>query len=454
MSSPQSLCHSHRLLRALAIWLSVAIGLLAATAPLQAAAPWGETYVLPNGLRVILSPDRRFPSVTVFMRYHVGARHEPAGRSGIAHLVEHLTFRMPRPSVKAGTYSSFFTVSSANGTTDYDHTDYYTTVPSGDIKYALWKERWRMGINLSHVEDSVRRQELDVVRNERRQRIEIAPYSSGRHRLWSELFPKGHPYHDEVIGSMEDLAQITIDEVKQYMTTHYGPHNATLAVVGDFDPNHARAYIEEYFAPMPARAKPAAPTDKVAALEQAVILEHIEPYGKNRRVHMAWHTPPLYAPDNAAGEVLARLIGGMEASRIMTRVPDAVFHTAFQENMLGGSVFHIVVEPKPSSDVESVQRQVDLVVNFLRAKAPTDEEVDQAVRRIVLDRMRSMQDTLSKAALMVDVIVDGRAPADPLAFEIARFRAVTGEDVRRFAETYLRNNQRVVVTSIPLVDSR
>jgi zinc protease len=387
--------------------------------------------------------------VTVFVRYHVGARHEPTGRSGIAHLVEHLTFRMPQPPLKAVTNSALVSLSQGNGSTDFDHTDYYTTAASADLKYALWKERWRMGINLANVEESVRLQELDVVRNERRQRIEIAPYSSGRHRLWVELFPQGHPYHDQVIGSMEDLARITLPEVKDYLTTHYGPHNATLAVVGDFDPKEARAIVEQYYVPMSPRPPAPAPKDQPPVLAKAVDLEHREPYGKNRRLHMAWLAPPRYAAQNAVGDVVARILSGIEASRFMLRVPEAVFHTAFQESMLGGSVFHIIAEPKPGVDLATMQRQIELAVNFLRAKEPTPEEVASAIRRILLTRMRAMESTLSKAEFLVDAVSVGRATGDPLTFEAQRYQKVSAEDVRRFADTFLTNNARVVVHSVP-----
>ena len=148
-------------------------------------ASWGEMYRLPNGLRVVLSPDARFPTVTVLVRYHVGARQEPAGASGIAHLLEHLSFRVPRPPVKSSTHAAQFTVSSRNGTTSYEQTDYYTTTPNADLKYALWTERWRMGLKLSDVTESDRRQELDV--EEERLRTERAREDEERARLADRL---------------------------------------------------------------------------------------------------------------------------------------------------------------------------------------------------------------------------------------------------------------------------
>src|SRR5262249_10217153 len=157
-----------------------------------------------------------------------------------------------------GDYSSQFTLSSRNGSTEYENTDYYTTAPSGDLEYALWTERWRMGINLNLVTESDRRQELNVVKNERREHLEIQPYSAGRHRLWSELFPAEPPFHEEVIGSMDEMSAITLEEAKDFYPRYYGPANATLAVVGDFDPAEARQIITNYYAPMAGTPAPAA----------------------------------------------------------------------------------------------------------------------------------------------------------------------------------------------------
>jgi predicted Zn-dependent peptidase len=221
-------------------------------------------------------------------------------------------------------------------------------------------------------------------------------------------------------------------------------------VVGDFNPQEARAYIQQYYTRLQGTAVPAPPATKPRELPDAILIKHAEPYGKNRRLHMAWHVPAAYTPENAVGDVVARLLGGMEFSRIMANVPGAVFHAAFQESMLGGSVFHLLVEPKPDVDLETLQKQVDMVVNFLRAKAPTEDEVDHAVRRILSDRFGAMEDTLSKAEFLVDLITDGHATGDPLVFEQGRYKNVTPEDVRRFAETYLTSSRRVILHSTPV----
>jgi predicted Zn-dependent peptidase len=410
---------------------------------------WGETYTLPNGLRVILNPDKRFPTVTVFVRYHVGARHEPVGRSGMAHLLEHLTFKVPRPPSQGGTFASQFTLSSRNGSTWYEYTDYYTTTPSGDLEYALWTERWRMGINLNLVTESDRKQELDVVKNERRQRLEIQPYSAGEHKLWSELFPPEHPFHEEVIGSMADMNAITLDEAKDFYTRYYGPANATLAVVGDFDPRAAHQIIDTYYAPMTSTPAPAARPISPRPIEKEIVLRHDELYGRNPRLHIAWHTPAKYAREHAAGEVAARRIGGTDASRLVMGVPEATLVTAYQESLLAGSVFHVIVEPRAGVNPEVLLRRVDFVLDLLRAHPPSEEQVDVAVRRILRERFLTMEDSLAKARFLVDVTSAVTGAGDPIAHERQRFAGVLPAEVQGFAAKYLTKDRRVVVLYTP-----
>jgi zinc protease len=425
------------------VWLGMMVMVAARSAP--AVGAWGETYRLQNGLRVVLSPDARFPSVTVLLRYHVAARNEPAGRSGISHLVEHMTFRVPRPTPQVGSYSSQFTVSSRNGTTHFDETEYYTTMPSGDLKYAIWTERWRMGIDLSRMTESDRKQELDVVRNERRERLEIMPYRAARHRLWIELFPAGHPYHEEVIGSMQDLQAISLDDVRKYFRTYYGPSNATLAVVGDFNVVDARNIIQDYFGALPAGLPPPVPTAQPRPLTAQVALKHDEIYGRTPLLHLAWHAPPRYSADNAAGDVTAMLLGGLEANRLMMYVPEAESWSAYQESMVGGSVFHVVVGPKPGVSLEALQRKVDAVMAFMRTAPLPVVQVECAVRRLLRERLRAMEDTLSKARFYVDVISKAQPDGDPLAYVRERLAAVKPEDVLRFSTKYLTPDKRVVM---------
>ncbi|HXU80610.1 MAG TPA: pitrilysin family protein [Polyangia bacterium] len=426
-----------------------ALGLLLVPLVARADQGWGQTYTLPNGLRVILDPDKRFPTVTVFVRYHVGARQEPVGRSGMAHLLEHLTFKVPRPASQGGTYASQFTISSRNGSTYYENTDYYTTAPSGDLEYALWTERWRMGINLGFVAESDRQQELNVVKNERRERLEIQPYRAGEHKLWSELFPADHPFHEEVIGSMADMNAITLAEAKDFYSKHYGPANATLAVVGDFDPEAAREIIAGYYATMTGTPAPSARPVTPRSLDKEIVIRHDELYGRNPRLHIAWHAPAKYSPEHAAGEVAARMLGGTDASRLAMGVPEASLVAAYQESLLAGSVFHVIVEPRAGVSPETLLKRVDFAIDVLRTHPPSIQQVDVAVRRILRERFLIMEDSLAKARFLVDVTTGAPNAGDPMAYERQRFAGVLPEDVQRFVTKHLVADRRVVLFYTP-----
>jgi predicted Zn-dependent peptidase len=431
--------------------LAATVGLAAPARAQPAEAPqaWGETYKLPNGLRVILAPDRRFPEVTVLVRYHVGARQEPPGRSGIAHLLEHLTFLVPRPPIRAAAYTALFTVSSGNGGTSFEHTEYYTTSPSGNLRYALWAERWRMGIHLPNVAESDRRRELDVVKNERRQRIEIMPYREGRHRLWTALFPQAHPFHEEVIGSMADLSAISVDEARAFFTSWYGPNNATLAVVGDFDAQEAKEIVAGYYADLPARPVPPLPPVQVAVPRQEIVIAHDETYGRSPRLHLAWHGPPAFSAEHAAGDITAIIVAGLARSRLALVMPEAVGVGAYQDDLLSGSVFHLVATPMPGVSLDALKTKIDAVLAGLAREPPTPAEVEHALRRVLADRFLMMERTLSKAELYVDVLSHAPKPGDPLALERARYGAVTPEMVQAFVRTWLAPEKRVALHAIP-----
>jgi predicted Zn-dependent peptidase len=428
---------------------AVVLALLAAGPAV--AAGWGETYTLANGMRVILSPDRRFPSVTVLVRYHVGARQEPAGRSGIAHLVEHLTYTVPRPSTHGFVEASQFTFSSDNGATSYEHTDYYTTTPRGNLKYGLWAERWRMGLSIGDVGDIEHRRQVDVVRNERRERLDTAPYSAGRHLLWSALFPEGHPFREEVIGSMQEIGAISLAEARSYFQTWYLPGNATLTVVGDFDPQGARSLIEAYYGPLPTGPLPPPPPATPRALDSEQVIRHEERYGKLPRLEMAWHSPAFFAPEDAVADVTAQILGGLHSCRLFRAIPTASTVGANQQSLYAGSVFHVVVIPRTAVPLETLHHRVDFALDLLRDHPPAAEEVDNAVRALVRRRVLSLEDSLDKALLLTEIVTGAgeAAHADPLIYEESRYRKVTPEDVQAFVRRYLARDKRVVLYSTP-----
>ncbi|HEX8435972.1 pitrilysin family protein, partial [Archangium sp.] len=253
-----------------------------------------EKYKLPNGLEVILARDPKLPVVAVNVWYHVGAYHEQPGRTGFAHLFEHMMFQGSKhvpDDVHIGLLEQIG-ATDLNGTTNYDRTNYFETVPSNQLATALWLESDRMGFLLEALDEKKLRNQQEVVKNERRQSVETRPYGVAQEKLWKALFPAPHPYHGKVIGSMEDLDAATVEDVKGFFRKWYAPANATLAVVGDFDEKEARALVEKYFGSLPSGPKPEKPQVAPVKHTQEQVIRHEEKIGTLPMVTLAWLTPP------------------------------------------------------------------------------------------------------------------------------------------------------------------
>ena len=223
-----------------------------------------EKYTLPNGLVVILSEDHRLPLVATNIWYHVGPANELPGRTGFAHLFEHMMFEGSKhvPGNSHFRYLEAAGASDINGTTDFDRTNYFETVPANQLELALWLESDRMGYLPDRLDQASLTNQQDVVRNERRQSIENAPYGIVEEAVFHTLFPKGHPYYADVMGSHADIQAAKLEDVRNFFKLYYAPNNASLAIVGDFDPAQAKQLVEKYFGPL----KRGAPVPKIAVV--------------------------------------------------------------------------------------------------------------------------------------------------------------------------------------------
>src|SRR4029079_4889944 len=316
-----------------------------------------EKYTLPNGLDVILSEDHRLPMVAVNLWYHVGPANEEVGRTGFAHLFEHMMFQASK-HVPPDTY--FKTVEGAggsniNGTTDFDRTNYFETMPSNQLELALWLESDRMGYLLDVVDQASFANQQDVVRNERRQSVENKPYGVVEETMFHTLFPKTHPYYADVIGSHADIQAAKLEDVKNFFKTYYAPNNASLAIVGDIDKAQVKALVEKYFGPFKkggAVPKPSAETPKITAERRAVVKDRVE----LPKVYMAWVTSPFFKPGDADADIAATVLGGGKSSRLYkSLVYDkqiAQTVTAQQYSLMLGSVFSIEAVARPGHTAE------------------------------------------------------------------------------------------------------
>ena len=416
----------------------------AQTAPVPAAMlaksvdiPFG-TFTLPNGLRVIVHTDRKAPIVAVSVWYDVGSKHEPAGRTGFAHLFEHLMFNgsenapgdffEPLKQVGATDY---------NGTTSFDRTNYFENVPTGALDRALFLESDRMGYLLGAITPAVLDEQRGVVQNEKRQR-DNQPYGLVQYRLFERLFADT-PYAHLPIGSMADLDRASLDDVKGWFRQHYGPNNAVLVLAGDIDLATAKAKVARYFGAIPRGPESKLPAVSVPALT-APISDTVQDRVASTMIVRAWPVPGLNDPAAPALDVAGAVLGGMTASRLDTVLVRqeklAVQASASYSDMAQIGMFSINVVLRPGVDSAVVNKRIDAILADLARTGPTADEVNRVVTTAVAGRIRGFEAVGGKAsALAQGALYTG----DPAYYrrELAALAAQTPATVKAAMDTWL-----------------
>ena len=411
-----------------------------------------EKYTLPNGLEVILHEDHSVPLVAVNTWYKVGSGDERRGRTGFAHLFEHVMF-MGSQHVPVGAFDQWLEAAGANnnGSTSADRTNYFEWMPSNALPLALWLDADRMGYLLPTMDQAKLDLQRDVVKNERRQGVDNVPYGRADETIGAALYPATHPYSWPVIGSMADLSAAALDDVKEFFRTYYAPNNATLVIAGDFQPDSARAWVQRYFGDIPrGPALPARPEPAPVQLARDTVLV-LEDQVQLPRFWYTYPTVPLYAPDDAALDVLALILGGDKNSRLYRRL---VYDTqlaqsavaSHQSQRLAGA-FQVDVTPKPGIAPTRLAAMVDAEIARLAAEGPTARELARAqnsIRASFLDRLAGV---VGKADLLNGYNYLAGTP-DFAQRDAARYDALTAADVQRVARQYL-TQPRVVLTVVP-----
>jgi zinc protease len=411
-----------------------------------------ETFTLPNGLQVILSQDRRLPLVAVNLWYHVGPANEEPGRTGFAHLFEHLMFQGSKHTPPDSHFQMLEAAGATdiNGTTDYDRTNYFETVPSNQLELALWIESDRMGYLLDTVDQGALSNQQDVVRNERRQSLENQPYGIAEEEVVHQLYPKGHPYYGYVIGSHEDIQAAKLEDVKDFFKRYYSPNNASLAIVGDFDPAVARTLVQKYFGSL----KRGQPVPPLAAITPPITSERrarVEDRVELPRLYMAWLTSPIYKPGDADADIASMILGSGRSSRLYKKLvyelQIAQDVNVVQQSLILGSQFQITVTARPGRTLEEIEKAVDAELQVLRTTAPEMREVERA-RNTIETRIITGLEGLGGFGGVADRL-NGynhylKTP-EYLQQDIARYRAVTPASVLAFAKAQLTPTSRVVV---------
>jgi zinc protease len=412
-----------------------------------------EKYTLDNGLEVILVEDRTVPLVAVSVWYHVGSGHEVPGRSGFAHLFEHMLFQ---GSAHVGDDRHFAVLkemgaSSVNGTTSYDRTNYFEVVPSNQLEAALWLESDRMGYLLPKLSAPSLANQIDVVRNERRQRIDNVPYGKTSMVLAEMLYPEGHPYRYRVIGRHEDLEAATLDDVRAFYRTWYVPANATLALAGDLDPAEARRLVAKWFGSFPASTRPAVvpvPAPRIAAQRREVT----DDFAQLRQVRWAWHTPAIFAPGDAELDLAGSILGGGEASRLykllVVERQLAQSVSASQSSHAFSSTFGVTVTLRSEADLATVERLVEDELARLRDEPVSARELAQAVTRYEARAVRRLESLLARAELLQHYNHFLGEP-DALTVDLDRYRNATPEGLREQVRRHLLPARQVTLVTRP-----
>jgi zinc protease len=410
-----------------------------------------ESYKLANGLSVILSVDKATPTVAVNIWYHVGSKNEIPGRTGFAHLFEHVMFT-GSGHVPYGTHDKLTEGigGSNNGSTTNDRTNYYESMPSNYLESALWLESDRMGYLLDTLDTAKLNAQRDVVKNERRQSYDNQPYGRVGEIFSAAMYPKNHPYSWPVIGSMTDLSAASEDDVKDFFRLYYAPNNATIAIVGDFDPVQAKAWVAKYFRDLPQGKtvqRPSVPPGKLNSSKRLVYEDRVQV----PRLYIQWPTVGGKNDDDYALSVLGSILAGARTARFTKAlVYDTQLATnvgAFENSSEDVGQFQMIVIPRPDHTLSEIEAAVDEVLQKFMAEGPTADELQKAKSGLQLGFLRRLESNLGKANQLLDGAV---FHGDPGYFitDYQKTLAVTAADVKRVANRYL-GGPRIVLSVVP-----
>jgi zinc protease len=439
-------------MRARLVLLLIALGALPVSGqspsirPLSAAY---EQFTLPNGLNVILHRDASVPVASVNLWYHVGSAHERPGRTGLAHLFEHLMFE-GSAHVPEGAFDTLLEGAGAgsNGSTDTDRTNYFVDLPANALELALFLESDRMGYLLETMTPERVDGQREVVKNERRQNYENRPYGMASIELDRLLWPAGHPYSWPTIGSMDDLTAASYEDIVSFFKTYYAPDNASLVIAGDIDLARTRALVEKWFGEIPrgpAVQPVAAPPAALTEIKRHTITDQV----RLPRLYLGWLTPREYAPVSAALDVAASVLADGKNSRLYTRLvyetQMAQDVTAVQQSGALGSSFLIIATARPGQTIAGIQKVIDEEIARLRREPPQAREMERVLNQIQASFYRSMERVGGfggKANQMNAYYLAGASP-DFFAEDLARYTSLTAADVQAAVLRWLPSDRRV-----------
>ena len=426
----------------------------------QAALPAGVTqgasiegfteYKLANGLTVLLFPDASKPTTTVNVTYKVGSAYENYGETGMAHLLEHMMFK-GTPSIASVFQELGRRGMRFNGTTSFDRTNYFENGPKNALELMLFLESDRAAYLLKSMSPAKVDGQRDVVKNERRQSYENRPYGMSSLMIDSTLYPYGHPYNWPTIGSMDDLTAASYEDVVDFFKKYYLPNNASLVIAGDIDPAATKSLVEKWFREVP-RGAAVPPMDRPAAYltqEKRLLLEDNV---QLPRLYMAWHSPALLAPGDAELDVLANILAGGKNSRLYKRLvydmQIAQDVSAFQASSELASSFQIIVTARNGHTLQEMLSVVQEEINKIKNEKPTQREVQRAINGFEASFLNRLEGLGGKADQLNSYFINTGNP-DYFNEDLARYKALSPNDIQSAAQTWLHDDARVLLSIVP-----
>lgn len=409
-----------------------------------------KEYKLKNGLRVILHEDKSTPVVAVNVWYHVGSKNEVVGRTGFAHLFEHMMFQGSKnynddyfkPLQEVG--------ATINGSTNPDRTNYFQMLPSNFLELALFMEADRMGGLLEAMTQEKLDNQRDVVKNERRQRYDNQPYGTAFEKIFAQMFPATHPYNWTTIGSLEDLSAASMDDVKAFFRQYYVPNNASLVIAGDFNEKQAREWVEKYFGPIATGAAITRPNPAMPKLDGEVRKTY-EDSVQLPRLYMVWHAAPQYTADEAALDMLGSILSAGRGSRLQSNLvfgkQIAQDAGAFNYALEAAGMMIVQSTARPGKSLDEIEKEINAEIERIKNEPPTAEEMTRALNSLESSSIFGLQTVLGKADQMNNYATFVN---DPNYFQkdLDRYRKVTPADIQRVAKNYLTGN-RFVMQFVP-----
>jgi zinc protease len=435
----------------LALFLSVAVlaPTVSAQTPVNVRIPL-QRYQLANGLDVVLLEDHAAPIIYVDVTYRVGSGNETVGKSGFAHLFEHMMFQ---GSQHVGEDRHFAILAAAgargvNGTTNTDRTNYFESLPANQLETALWLESDRMGYLLPVLTQKALDNQRDVVLNERRMSYENVAYGPERFAIALELYPEGHPYRHLTIGLTEDVQNATLEEVRAFFARWYVPSNATLLVGGDIDVATTRALVDKWFGTFPRGAKPMVvrPTPPVLVDTRRKVVN--DGLASVRRIHYVWPTPATFQPGDAELDLLAGVLLSTTGRLRKTLVVDRAIATSIsggQQSRSFSSEFHVVVDLRPDASLEGAEALIQAELARLTSEPVQPRELRQAVARFQSGASFALEPLAARGQRLQYYAVHGGNP-DFIGSDLERYRSASVDALRATAQKYLTNKRIEIIT--------